>query len=307
MTNFILRRLLISAFTLLVVSMLVFGMSRLTGNPVDMYLDVSASAEDRDRLARSLGLDEPVYMQYFHFLERAILHGDLGRSYHFNLPVTEVFFSRFWTTLQLGIVACVLSIVIAVPVGILAAVHRNSGWDWFARGFVFLGQALPNFWLGIMLILIFAVRLNWVPPAGNEGPASFVLPAVTLGWAASAGIARLIRSSMLEVLSTDYIRTARSKGLAEAMVVQRHALKNTLIPTVAYSSVVLVRTFVIGSIVVETVFGWPGIGRLAYEATFARDFPLIQGIVVIIAIIVILVNLFSELLYGWLDPRIRFS
>lgn len=307
MTNYIMRRLLISMFTLFVVSIVVFGLSRLIGDPVTMYLDVSATQEDRDRLAQSLGLDAPVYVQYGRFVERAVLHGDLGRSFHFSRPVTEVFFDRFVATLKLGLVSAVLSIAIAIPVGILAAVNRNSAWDWIARSFVFLGQALPNFWLGIMLILLFAVRLDLVPPAGNQGPASYVLPAITLGWSASAGIARLIRSSMLEVLSADYIRTARSKGLRDSSVVFHHALKNAMIPTVAYSSVVLVRTFVIGSIVVETVFGWPGIGRLAYEATFARDFPLIQGIVIIIAIIVIMVNLFSDLLYGWLDPRIRYS
>ncbi len=151
------------------------------------------------------------------------------------------------------------------------------------------------------------MKLTLVPPAGKDGPASFILPAITLGWAAAAGVARLVRSSMLEVLASDYIRTARSKGLSERMVLSRHALKNAMIPTVAYSSVVLVRTFVIGSIVVETVFGWPGIGRLAYESTFARDFPLIQGIVVMIAVIVIGVNLLSDVIYGWLDPRIRYS
>lgn len=306
MTTYIIRRLISSAVTLLVVAIVVFALSRMIGNPVNMYLDPSATAEDRERLTRALGLDQPYIVQFGAFAGRALL-GDLGRSFHFSRPVTEIFFSRLWDTVQLGLVSFVFSMALALPIGVMSAAHRNSWWDWFGRVFVFFGQALPSFWLGIMLILVFAVKLNLVPPAGKEGPESFILPAITLGWAAAAGVARMVRSSTLEVLASDYIRTARSKGLNEQAVLTRHALKNSMIPAVAYSSVVLVRTFVIGSIVVETVFGWPGIGRLAYESTFARDFPLIQGIVVMIAIIVISVNLLSDILYGWLDPRIRYA
>jgi len=307
MTTYIMRRAVSSAVTLLVVAVVVFALSRMIGNPVSMYLDPSATADDRERLTRALGLDQPYVVQFAVFAFRAIFFGDLGRSFHFSRPVTEIFFDRFWDTVQLGAVSFVFSMALAVPIGILSAARRNSWWDYFGRVFVFFGQALPSFWLGIMMILIFAVKFNLVPPAGKEGPESFILPAITLGWAAAAGVARMVRSSMLDVLASNYIRTARSKGLGERMVLTRHALKNAMIPAVAYSSVVLVRTFVIGSIVVETVFGWPGIGRLAYESTFARDYPLIQGIVVMIAIIVIGVNLLSDILYGWLDPRIRYA
>jgi peptide/nickel transport system permease protein len=306
-STFILRRAGIGVLTLLFISVLVFALSRLIGNPADIYLDPSATIEDRAKLTAALGLDQPLYIQYLSFLERAVLHADLGRSYYNHRPVVETFFNRFWNTAQLGLASFGLSVVLAIPIGIASAVYRDSWWDWLARGFVFLGQALPHFWLGIMLILLFSVKLNLLPPAGNDGPASFILPAITLGWAAAAGVARLMRSSMLDILSGDYIRTARAKGLAEAAVVRRHALRNALIPTVAYSAVVLVRAFVIGSIVVETVFGWPGIGRLAYESTFARDFPMIEGIVVFVAIIVILANLTAEVLYALLDPRIRYS
>lgn len=307
MRAFILRRIGIGILTLLVVSIVVFLLSRMIGNPVNMFLDVSATPEDRARLAASMGLDKPLYTQYLVFMRRILLHGDLGRSLSQNRPVTEVFFSRFWNTIELGAVSFLISMAISLPIGVLAAVRRDSWWDLFAKGFVLFGQALPHFWLGIMLILIFSVKLNLVPPAGKGGPLTFILPAITLGWGSAAGVTRLVRSAMLEILSSDFIRTARSKGLPEFTVLTRHALKNALIPTVAYFSVVLVRAFVIGSIVVETVFGWPGIGRLAYDVTLGRDFPMIQGLVLMIAVIVILANLACEILYGWLDPRIRYE
>lgn len=293
--------------TLLFVSIVVFFLSRATGNPVDVFLDPSASAEDRARLIASLGLDKPLHLQYWYFLRDMIFYGDLGRSISLGRPVTEVMLGRIVNTLQLGVIAFCISIAIAIPIGVFAAVYRDSWWDQLTRGFVFLGQALPYFWLGILLILVFSVRLRLLPPAGRIGPQSFILPAITLGWGAAAGVTRLVRSSMLEVLSSDFVRTARSKGLTELAVVFRHALRNALIPTVAYSTVVLVRSFVIGSITVETVFAWPGLGRLAFDATLARDFPLIQGLVVLISAIVVLANLFGEILYGWLDPRIRYE
>lgn len=307
MKAFIFRRTGAGVVTLLVVSVLVFLISRMTGNPADIYLDATATLEDRARLTASMGLDKPLHVQYAIFLERAILHGDLGQSLSLSRPVTEAFFVRFWNTLQLGLVSFVISMSISIPIGVLVAARRDSGWDWAAKGFVFFGQAIPNFWLGLMLILIFAVKLNILTPAGKGDISTFVLPAITMGWVSAAGVTRLIRSAMLEILSSDFIRTARAKGLTEYVVLCRHCLRNALIPMVAYSSVVLVRSFVIGSIVVETVFGWPGIGRLAYEATFARDFPMIQGIVIMMSMLVIISNLVAEILYGLLDPRIRYT
>ncbi|MHB9091122.1 MAG: ABC transporter permease, partial [Chloroflexota bacterium] len=244
--------------------------------------------------------------QYLIFLEGAV-RGDLGRSFLRARPVGELIGERMSNTLQLAAVSFLFSVGLSIPMGVVAAVHRGSWWDWLAKGFVFFGQSLPNFWLGIMLILLFAVHFNLVPPTGKAGPETFVLPAITLGWINAAAVTRLIRSSMLDNLSADFVRTARSKGLPEWVVLQRHALRNALIPTVAYCTVNLVRTFVVGSVVVETVFSWPGIGRLAYEAAFARDFPVVQGITVVVAAGVILTNILGDLVYGLLDPRIRFA
>ncbi|MHB1007475.1 MAG: ABC transporter permease [Chloroflexota bacterium] len=307
MSRFIIKRLITGTLTLFIVSLIVFLISRMTGNPVDIYLETTATQADRDMLYQAMGLDQPLHVQYFIFLQNAI-HGDLGRSHYWGgRPVAELILSRLGNTLQLAAVSFSLSLLLSIPMGVIAAVHRGRWWDWLVRGFVFFGQSLPHFWLGIMLILLFAVALNLLPPGGKGGLETFLMPAVTLGWASAAAITRLVRSSVLEVLSSDFIRTARAKGLSEFVVLRRHALRNALIPTVAYCTVTLVRSFIVGSVVVETVFGWPGMGRLAYEATFARDFPTVQGIVIVIAVAVIVFNLLADLLYGWLDPRIIYE
>lgn len=304
MASYMVRRLGLSLLTIWLVSLVVFLLSRALGDPQSLFLDPSATAEDRARLEAAMGLDKPLYQQYVVFVADA-LTGDLGRSYSLNQPVLDVFWSRFVNTLQLGAVAFIVGMAVAIPTGIFAALRRGSVGDWAARAFVFLGQALPQFWLGIMLILVVSVQWNLLPPAGKAGPATYVLPAVTLGWSAAAGVSRLVRSSMLDVLSHDFIRTARAKGLSEVVVNYQHALRNALIPVVAYSSLILVRSFIFGSITVETVFGWPGVGRLAYDATMARDYPLIQGIVLMMSIIVIGITFCAEMVYGLLDPRIR--
>jgi peptide/nickel transport system permease protein len=304
MAGYVLRRLTVSLVTLWLVSVVVFLLSRTLGDPQALFLDPSATADDRARLEATLGLDAPLLQQYVIFVGNALV-GNLGRSYSLNQPVLDVFWNRFLNTVELGAVAFVCGMAIAVPVGIFAALHRESAGDWVARVFVFLGQALPQFWLGIMLILLVSVQWNLLPPAGKGGPATFILPAITLGWSAAAGVSRLVRSSILDVLSNDFIRTARAKGLSETVVNYRHALRNALLPVVAYSSLILVRSFIFGSITVETVFGWPGVGRLAFDATMARDYPLIQGIVLMMAVIVIAVTFCTEVTYGLLDPRIR--
>jgi peptide/nickel transport system permease protein len=303
---YIIRRALAGAVTLLAISLIVFLLVRATGNPVDLYMDPTATEKDRALLTAALGLDQPLHVQYYVFLTGA-LHGDLGRSISINRPVLEVFLERFGNTLQLTGLAFGLSLAIALPVGALAAVTRGKWWDWLTRGLVFLGHALPSFWLGVMLMLVFAVQLRWVPPAGKGDLATFVLPVITIAWGSAAGVTRMMRSSMLEVLPADYIRTAYAKGLAPLAVLWAHALKNAMIPVVGYVSVVVLRNLVLGMIVVETVFAWPGVGRLAYQAALSRDFPLVQGIVLMIALIVILATLLADILYGWLDPRIRYS
>lgn len=307
MGNYIIRRVLVGAVTVFLIAVIVFLLARMTGNPVDLYSDPTATAQDRAIMAHALGLDQPLPVQFALFLQGAILHGDLGRSISMNQPVTEVILDRLGNTLQLTGIAFFLSLVIAIPMGTLAAVYRGRWWDWITRLAVFLGFALPNFWLGVMLMLLFAVQLKWVPPAGKGDLTTFVLPVITLGWASSAGIARIMRSSVLEILPADYMRTARAKGLKPLVLLWRHALKNALIPVIAYVSVVVVRSYVMGTIVIETVFGWPGIGQLAYQAALSRDFPLIQGVVIIIAMIVIGVTLIADILYGLVDPRVRYS
>ena len=287
-------------------SILVFAMSRALGNPVDVFLPIQASQEDREALIASMGLDKPMYAQYLVFL-RDVSRGNLGKSIMNKRPVIEIFRIKLWNTLQLASVAFLLTILISLPVGIVAAVYRGGWQDWSSRGFAFIGQAVPDFWLGIMLILLFAVYFNLLPPASKGGPSHFILPVITLGWSASAGLIRITRSSMLEVLASDYIRTARAKGLTELQIIARHALKNAFIPILAFGSGLLIRGFIMGSIIVETVFGWPGVGRLAFDAVSARDYPLVQGTVLLIGVIVLIVNTSIEVAYGWLDPRVRLS
>ena len=281
-------------------------MSRALGNPVDVFLPIQASQEDRQALMVSMGLDKPMYEQYLIFL-RDLSRGDLGKSIMNKRPVIEIFRTKLWNTLQLASVAFLLTIVISLPVGIIAAVFRGRWQDWTSRGFAFIGQAVPDFWLGIMLILLFAVYFNLLPPAGKGGPSHFILPVITLGWSASAGLIRITRSSMLETLASDYIRTARAKGLGEFQVVVGHAFKNAFIPILAFASGLMIRAFIMGSIIVETVFGWPGVGRLAFDAVSARDYPLVQGTVLMIGAIVLVINTLIEVAYGWLDPRVRLS
>jgi len=306
-STYITRRLLVAALTLFLVSVIVFVLARMTGNPVDLYADPTTTPHDRALMAQALGLDKPLQIQYYLFARAAVLRGDLGRSISLNRPVLGVIFARLGNTLQLTGVAFLLSLAIAIPMGMLAAVYRQRWWDSITRVIVFLGFALPTFWLGVMLMLLFSVELRWVAPAGKAGVSTFILPVITLAWGSSAGIARIMRSSMLEILPNDYMRTARAKGLSPLVQFRHHALRNALIPVIAYVTVVVIRSYVMGTIVIETVFGWPGIGQLAYQAALSRDFPLIQGVVIIIALIVIVVTVFSDILYGLVDPRVRYT
>ena len=306
MRAFIGRRIALAVVTLLALSILVFAMSRALGNPVDVFLPIQASREDREALIVSMGLDKPMHEQYLVFL-RELSRGDLGKSIMNKRPVIEIFRIKLWNTLQLASVAFLLTLLISLPVGVIAAVYRGSWQDWSSRGFAFVGQAVPDFWLGITLILLFAVYFNLLPPAGKGGASHFVLPVITLGWSASAGLIRITRSSMLETLASDYIRTARAKGLGEFQIIAGHAFKNASIPILAFASGLMIRGFIMGSIIIETVFGWPGVGRLAFDAVSARDYPLVQGTVLMIGVIVLVVNTSIEVIYGWIDPRVRLS
>ena len=305
MTRYIALRFLQAIISLLVVMTIVFMLSRLSGDPVQLLADISASEEQMEAIRKDLGLDKPLAVQWGTYV-RDMFVFDLGESVISRQPVRELIWQRLPNTLQLGFAAMAISIVIGLPIGIYAAVHRGSRWDGIARLFAVLGQSMPSFWLGVLLILVFAVILGVLPPGGKESPESIILPAVSMGYLTTAAIMRLTRSSMLDVLNAEYIKLARIKGLSETKVIWKHALKNSLIPVITFS-VVLFTLFLGAAVVTETVFAWPGLGSLILDGVRTRDYPLIQGGVVVFSAIYILANLLVDILYGYLDPRIRLT
>ena len=305
MTRYIALRFVQAIISLLVVMTIVFMLSRLSGDPVQLLADISASEEQMEAIRKDLGLDKPLAVQWGTYV-RDMFVFDLGESVTSRQPVRELIMQRLPNTLQLGFAAMAISIVIGLPIGIYAAVHRGTRWDGLARLFAVLGQSMPSFWLGVLLILIFAVVLGVLPPGGKESATSIILPAFSMGYLTTAAIMRLTRSSMLDVLNAEYIKLARIKGLSETKVIWKHALKNSLIPVITFS-VVLFTLFLGAAVVTETVFAWPGLGSLILEGVRTRDYPLIQGGVVVFSAIYILANLLVDILYGYLDPRIRLT
>jgi peptide/nickel transport system permease protein len=305
MQRYILRRLLQGAVLLVVLAFVVFALARLTGNPADLLLREDATAEDRAHLLRALGLDRPTHEQLVIFL-RGALQGDLGQSIRYRRPAVEIFFERLPNTLTLVPLALLGAVVIAIPLGMLAAVRRGTWIDRIASGFAVLGIATPSFWLGIVLIYVFSIQLGWLPSARMGGPAHYVLPAITLGAFLVAGMMRLVRSSVLEVLDSEFVKLARIKGLSQTVVLWKHCLRNALIPVVTLFGVFFA-LLVTGAIVTETVFAWPGVGRLTYEAVIFRDYPLLQAVILLKAVIVLGVNLVVDILYAYLDPRVRYA
>ena len=305
MTRYIALRVLQAIVSLLVVMTIVFMLSRLSGDPVQLLADISASEEQMEAIRKDLGLDKPLAVQWGTYV-RDMFVFDLGESVTSRQPVRELIMQRLPNTLQLGFAAMAISIIIGLPIGIYAAVHRGTRWDGVARLFAVLGQSMPSFWLGVLLILIFAVVLGVLPPGGKESPQSIILPAFSMGYLTTAAIMRLTRSSMLDVLNAEYIKLARIKGLSETKVIWKHALKNSLIPVITFS-VVLFTLFLGAAVVTETVFAWPGLGSLILDGVRTRDYPLIQGGVVVFSAIYILANLLVDILYGYLDPRIRLT
>ena len=305
MTRYIALRFLQAIISLLVVMTIVFMLSRLSGDPVQLLADISASEEQMEAIRRDLGLDKPLAVQWGTYV-RDMFVFDLGESVTSRQPVRELIMQRLPNTLQLGFAAMAISIVIGLPIGIYAAVHRGTRWDGVARLFAVLGQSMPSFWLGVLLILIFAVVLGVLPPGGKESATSIILPAFSMGYLTTAAIMRLTRSSMLDVLNAEYIKLARIKGLSETKVIWKHALKNSLIPVITFS-VVLFTLFLGAAVVTETVFAWPGLGSLILDGVRTRDYPLIQGGVVVFSAIYIMANLLVDILYGYLDPRIRLT
>jgi peptide/nickel transport system permease protein len=302
--RFVLARLLQSLVALAILSVVVFILARATGDPLHLILPMSATQEDYAEARRYLGLDRPYVEQYFSFIGKAI-QGDFGNSLRARRPVIELIQERLPNSLKLAIFAMGVSLAMAFPLGVMAAVKKGTSVDRVAQVIAVLGQSLPTFWLAIVLVEFIAGRLQWLPAAGNDaGLASYVLPGFTLGWFVVAGMMRLLRSSMLEVLDSDYVKLARVKGVVERRVVWMHALKNALVPVVTFAGIyfaILVTT----AIVVETVFAWPGLGRLAYEGISSRDFPVIQAVVLTTAAIVAVVSLCVDCLYAVIDPRIR--
>lgn len=304
MIRFVVARLLQSLVALAILSVVVFILARATGDPLHLILPMSATKEDYDEARRYLGLDRPYVVQYLSFVGRAV-QGDFGNSLRARRPVIELIRERLPNSLKLAVFAMGVSLAMAFPLGVMAAVNKGTAIDRGAQIIAVLGQSLPTFWLAIVLVEFVAGRLQWLPAAGNDaGFPAYILPGFTLGWFVVAGMMRLLRSSMLEVLDSDYVKLARVKGVSERRVVWMHALKNALIPVVTFAGIyfaILVTT----AIVVETVFAWPGLGRLAYEGISSRDFPVIQAVVLTTAAIVAVVSLCVDCLYAVIDPRIR--
>ena len=305
MIRFIAIRLVQSVIALAILSVVVFVLARATGDPLSMVLPMSATEEDYANARAYLGLDRPYLEQYVSFVSRAAI-GDFGTSIRSRRPVGELIRERLPNSFKLAVFAMGISVAMAFPLGILAAVKKGTFVDKAAQIVSILGQSLPTFWLAIILVEFIAGRLQWLPAVGDGTFLSYVLPGFTLGWFVVAGMMRLLRSSMLEVLDSEYVKLARMKGVVEPRVVWVHALKNALIPVVTFAGIyfsILVTT----AIVVETVFAWPGLGRLAYEGITGRDFPVIQAVVLTTAAIVTVVNLAVDLLYAFIDPRIRYA
>jgi peptide/nickel transport system permease protein/oligopeptide transport system permease protein len=306
MATFVIRRLLVSVVVLFGVTICVFLMLHLIpGDPAEVMLSEQGGAADVSALRHDLGLDRPLYVQYGLYMKR-VLSGDLGESIRLRLPVRELIVQRAPKTLELTIAALALAVVGGVFAGVLSAVYRGRAPDHAAMLGALVGVSLPSFWLGLMLILLFGVKLQWLPIAGADEPLSIVMPAVTLAVIPLAIIARLMRSSLLEVLGEDYIRTAKAKGVPHWKVIGKHGLRNSVIPVITVVGIQF-GTLLGGAIIVETVFAWPGIGRLLIDAVTARDFPLVQGIVLFVATGVVVVNLLADILYAYVDPRIEYS
>jgi peptide/nickel transport system permease protein len=309
MTRFIIRRLLYAVVALLGATIVVFSMSRLVGDPRDLYIQEGGyglTPETRAALEKQLGLDRPLVVQYLIWLGRT-MKGDMGTSVFTRAPVAKQIKDRAPATLRLGLVSWVLATGMGIPLGVVAAVYRGTLIDKLARGFALLGQASPSFWIGIMAILLFAVKLRWLPVATQgEGFAirNYIMPAFTLGWLASAGYMRITRSAMLEVLDSEFVKLARAKGAANWTVIWKHAFRNALIPPLTISSLLLAG-FITGAVVVETVFAWPGLGRLAVDAVNNNDYPLMTGTVLVFAAVYLVMNMFTDIAYAFIDPRIR--
>ena len=305
MKRFVLRRVAYAAISLVVLSATIFVFVRVTGDPAVLLVEPGASKADVDAVRERFGLDRPLWVQYGSFVA-SLVRGDFGQSFYYRTPVLELYLSRLPNSLLLALAAMTFSLVIGIPSGILAAVGVNGWWDKAGKLFSLLGLSLPSFWVGLVMILFFSVYLGWLPSSGSGTPLHVIMPAFALGWYFAAAHMRLTRSSMLEVLGSEYVKLARLKGLPNRYVIVKHALKNALIPVITLAGINLV-IMVNVAVVVETVFAWPGIGRLLYEGIAFRDFPVVQATVLLGGAMIVVVNLFVDVLYAVIDPRIRYE
>jgi len=303
MGQFMIRRTLYAIVTLFILSLTIFTVVRLTGDPVTLLAEPGARAEDLDRVRAEWGLDRSWPVQYLAFAKN-VFTGQLGKSFNYEMPVSTLYFQRLPNSLELALAATMISFVIGIPAGLISAVKLNSGWDNFGKVVALLGLSIPGFWLGLVLILVFSVWLEWLPTSGQGDWRNLIMPAVALGWYFAASLLRLTRSSMLEVLRSEYIKLARLKGLPGYAVIAIHAFKNALIPVLTLAGINLV-VMLNAAVIIEVIFAWPGIGRLLYEGITFRDFPIVQGVVIIGGAMIVLVNLLVDILYALIDPRIR--
>jgi peptide/nickel transport system permease protein len=285
--------------------MIVFGLSRAAGDPRHVFLTEYSTQADWDAWGKQYGLDKPFIIQYVIWMSDAA-RGDFGTSLRDHVNARLVIQERIPATLQLTVGSFIVAIAVGLPLGVMSAIKRGTLWDYVGRSWALLGQALPPYWLGVMLVLLFAVMLDWLPSGRKGGFDHYILPAVTLGWGAASGMLRLTRSAMLEVLDSEYIKMARAKGVGMNWIIWKHALKNAIIAPLTYSGLLL-GGLMTGTVITETVFSWPGLGRLAVTAVFNNDFPVLTGVVLLVTVIYLAVNLMTDILYAVIDPRIRLN
>jgi peptide/nickel transport system permease protein len=305
MQRYIVTRIFYALISLVLLSMTIFCLVRVTGDPAILMAEPGASEEDLQAIRREFGLDKPWPLQYVSFVQ-SMMRGDFGTSIYYRVPAFELYLQRLPASLELSIWAMIISLIVGIPIGILAAVRVNTWFDKFGNVFANLGLALPSFWVGLMLILLFSVYLRLLPSAGSGTVKHVLMPAFALGWVLAASHMRLARSAMLEVLGSEYIKLARIKGLSERLVIAKHAFKNAIIPVLTFAGINLA-LIVNGTVVVESVFAWPGIGRLLYEGIAFRDFPVVQVSVMMAGLMIVAVNLVVDILYAYIDPRIHYG
>lgn len=303
MTHYVVRRIALSAVAMLGVVTIVFVLLHASGDPATLLVSQDATQQDIERIRQAYGLDQPLSVQYARFVAR-VVRGDLGFSYRQGLPVGELIVERLRATCELAVAGLAIAVLLGVPLGMLAAARRGSAVDTAAMAVALLGTSVPSFWLGLLLIIVFGVQLGWLPVSGYGGLDHLLLPAFVLGGFYAAQISRLTRTSLLEVLAQDFVRTARAKGLAGRAVLLKHVLRNAALPVLTVVGLDFGRMLG-GAVVVETIFAWPGMGRLAVQAVLGRDFPVVQGAAIMGAAVFVAVNLLIDLVYGWVDPRLR--